>query len=719
MSLQDTSSLPPNSIIDERAKRTSIIEGCSQRRLSQLTERAVDEALKLNSASRRLVDVVDIQSCGESDEVGCGIKSSFAFKLFKSSTKLASPGPSLQNWALGRKVQNRLIGARIYSLLMRWRSDPTFEWKARVALAVPILQEALYRVANSTEEVHLSQQQLESYLEHVLLQFESGNGLFVLQGTELLYPPMHCPSQHANSSHQTPIPCGSNGDDAPQTDTVSDMQAGGINATSNLASTHDDNTSAKPDNGEGRNGTQMQVSGREVNMLLKKRAAAIETRSRRELDFAAQHTEENVANTYTQPPMEMFGKDYELNTNENTYHRNAVSPRLSPRKTLGDMINLNWGDTQAPWDPLIMASLSDVLIWNKNISTTIQETLPNRDKQFPSKELSLRFFPSTTEMLPVIETSMPPKHMLSAVTTATTSLPSLLTSKSSICISPSIKPHQSLSLTPPNSSPSSSLVVASSLSYITSASQISDPSPSSSPLTSLTLPISLDTAPSLPLSVSSSFLPPFPEVPDPSVPALVTLSSLPSPSDFTSMPDPILPSIPHPLISSSPFLSPSPSPSSLTSVQDSLISTSLLLSSIPLECETQVQASAAATTSRQETDPQAAGSSLLFTSSTPPMPSVCMTEAMDEVARERGAVRLPLSIFLAERDECKMKDLETWEEPTEQMDPLCCVCMVGLKGAAFIPCGHTFCRKCSRELWRGRGACPLCNRFIREILDVY
>ncbi|KAF7825774.1 Zinc finger, RING/FYVE/PHD-type [Senna tora] len=29
----------------------------------------------------------------------------------------------------------------------------------------------------------------------------------------------------------------------------------------------------------------------------------------------------------------------------------------------------------------------------------------------------------------------------------------------------------------------------------------------------------------------------------------------------------------------------------------------------------------------------------------------------------------------------------------------CCVCMVRRKGAAFIPCGHTFCRQCSRELW--------------------
>ncbi|GMH27921.1 hypothetical protein Nepgr_029764 [Nepenthes gracilis] len=49
----------------------------------------------------------------------------------------------------------------------------------------------------------------------------------------------------------------------------------------------------------------------------------------------------------------------------------------------------------------------------------------------------------------------------------------------------------------------------------------------------------------------------------------------------------------------------------------------------------------------------------------------------------------------------------------------CCVCMVRHKGAAFIPCGHTFCRLCSRELWLQRGNCPLCNGFILEILDIF
>lgn len=52
-------------------------------------------------------------------------------------------------------------------------------------------------------------------------------------------------------------------------------------------------------------------------------------------------------------------------------------------------------------------------------------------------------------------------------------------------------------------------------------------------------------------------------------------------------------------------------------------------------------------------------------------------------------------------------------------DWVCCVCMGRKKGAAFIPCGHTFCRVCSRELWLNRGTCPLCNRSILEILDIF
>ncbi|CAN0897061.1 hypothetical protein LINGRAHAP2_LOCUS18899 [Linum grandiflorum] len=52
-------------------------------------------------------------------------------------------------------------------------------------------------------------------------------------------------------------------------------------------------------------------------------------------------------------------------------------------------------------------------------------------------------------------------------------------------------------------------------------------------------------------------------------------------------------------------------------------------------------------------------------------------------------------------------------------DWVCCVCMEREKGAAFIPCGHTFCRVCSRTLWGRRGCCPVCNRPIVKVLDIF
>ncbi|GAU24710.1 hypothetical protein TSUD_355390 [Trifolium subterraneum] len=62
---------------------------------------------------------------------------------------------------------------------------------------------------------------------------------------------------------------------------------------------------------------------------------------------------------------------------------------------------------------------------------------------------------------------------------------------------------------------------------------------------------------------------------------------------------------------------------------------------------------------------------------------------------------------------------EEREEGNVKVEHNCCVCMVRHKGAAFIPCGHTFCRMCSRELWVSRGNCPLCNHFILEVLDIF
>ncbi|KAI3667929.1 hypothetical protein L6452_42999 [Arctium lappa] len=50
---------------------------------------------------------------------------------------------------------------------------------------------------------------------------------------------------------------------------------------------------------------------------------------------------------------------------------------------------------------------------------------------------------------------------------------------------------------------------------------------------------------------------------------------------------------------------------------------------------------------------------------------------------------------------------------------ICCGCRGKHKGAAFGPCGHTFCRNCTKEFHVSRGNCPTCNNYILEILDIY
>ncbi|XP_019176594.1 PREDICTED: probable E3 ubiquitin-protein ligase LOG2 [Ipomoea nil] len=105
---------------------------------------------------------------------------------------------------------------------------------------------------------------------------------------------------------------------------------------------------------------------------------------------------------------------------------------------------------------------------------------------------------------------------------------------------------------------------------------------------------------------------------------------------------------------------------------------------------------------------------------------------LEPEARVDQPARLSLMALLAETDREMGIDGAAYvlgEEETEDETAAgdggkfildnCCVCMVRHKGAAFIPCGHTFCRLCSRELWVQRGSCPLCNNSISEILDIF
>ncbi|KAM6564908.1 hypothetical protein CsatB_024906 [Cannabis sativa] len=112
-----------------------------------------------------------------------------------------------------------------------------------------------------------------------------------------------------------------------------------------------------------------------------------------------------------------------------------------------------------------------------------------------------------------------------------------------------------------------------------------------------------------------------------------------------------------------------------------------------------------------------------------------LMDLLEETDRQMGFVGSRYMIGDEDEDENGLEEEEEDDEEEEEesagtggggggggtggVEKNCCVCMVRHKGAAFIPCGHTFCRLCSRELWVSRGNCPLCNGFILEILDIF
>ncbi|XP_020580682.1 probable E3 ubiquitin-protein ligase LUL4 [Phalaenopsis equestris] len=106
-----------------------------------------------------------------------------------------------------------------------------------------------------------------------------------------------------------------------------------------------------------------------------------------------------------------------------------------------------------------------------------------------------------------------------------------------------------------------------------------------------------------------------------------------------------------------------------------------------------------------------------------------MTKTLREIIHgEHDETDIPVKVSLMAlmADDYQMEEEEEEEEEERkegnsegEFASACCVCMVRNKGAAFIPCGHAFCRLCSRELWASRRSCPLCNGFILDILDIF
>ncbi|KAG6419008.1 hypothetical protein SASPL_121216 [Salvia splendens] len=113
------------------------------------------------------------------------------------------------------------------------------------------------------------------------------------------------------------------------------------------------------------------------------------------------------------------------------------------------------------------------------------------------------------------------------------------------------------------------------------------------------------------------------------------------------------------------------------------------------------------TTTDDDPPPLCPDQSEVVENPTPIPPSVTLVEAMAAERQwrasrecEMGVRPVSLERVLQESD----RDIHIEEESL---------------GSALIPCGHTFCRECSRDLWFNRSFCPLCNRFIDNILDLY
>lgn len=139
------------------------------------------------------------------------------------------------------------------------------------------------------------------------------------------------------------------------------------------------------------------------------------------------------------------------------------------------------------------------------------------------------------------------------------------------------------------------------------------------------------------------------------------------------------------------------------------------------EAETAAQAAAAAAAAEEEEYDEEEEESPTNAGSAEPQPvRMSLMDLLEETDRQMGFVGSSYTMG-DEIEECEEEEEEDDDEMNggDGIEHTCCVCMVRHKGAAFIPCGHTFCRLCSRELWVQRGNCPLCNGFIVEILDIF
>nr|VDD47129.1 unnamed protein product [Brassica oleracea] len=95
-----------------------------------------------------------------------------------------------------------------------------------------------------------------------------------------------------------------------------------------------------------------------------------------------------------------------------------------------------------------------------------------------------------------------------------------------------------------------------------------------------------------------------------------------------------------------------------------------------------------------------------------PKQTVSLMDLLEETDRQMG---LTGSRYAMDEEDEEDSD----EEEEEEGELSCCVCHVHIKGATFAPCGHTFCKLCSKELMAQKGHCPVCISFVLEFLEIF
>ncbi|CAH8356457.1 unnamed protein product [Eruca vesicaria subsp. sativa] len=104
-----------------------------------------------------------------------------------------------------------------------------------------------------------------------------------------------------------------------------------------------------------------------------------------------------------------------------------------------------------------------------------------------------------------------------------------------------------------------------------------------------------------------------------------------------------------------------------------------------------------------------------------PKQTMSLMDLLEETDRQMG---LTGARYAMDDEEEEYEEDEEEEEEEDgggggEGEVNCCVCQVNFKGATFTPCGHMFCKLCSKELMAQKNHCPVCSSFVLEFLEIF